>query len=79
MSEATDPINVLYKIQRLMDEQINSNGQVLMAGGVDTLEKYHYIVGKIHALDQVKQELSNLLNPKEPNKNDQDNITRIGR
>ena len=77
MSEAIDPINVIYKLQRLLDEDINNNGQVLMGGGVDSMEKYNYILGKIHTLDQIKQELSNLLNPKEP-END-DNVTRIRR
>ena len=77
MSEAIDPINVIYKLQRLLDEDINNNGQVLMGGGVDSMEKYNYILGKIHTLDQIKQELSNLLNPKEP-KND-DKVTRIRR
>ena len=76
MQEA-DPINVIYKLQRMLDEGIESNGQVLMAGGVDSMSKYQYIIGKIHAMDQIKQELSNLLNPKEPNNDD--NITRIRR
>jgi len=77
MSEAIDPINVIYKLQRLLDEDINNNGQVLMGGGVDSMEKYNYILGKIHTLDQIKQELSNLLNPKEPEPDNETNITRI--
>jgi|TARA_R100000654_G_scaffold4018_2_gene12391 hypothetical protein len=78
MSEATDPINVIYKIQRLLDEGIDNNAQVLIAGGVDSMEKYNYILGKIHMMDQIKQELSNLLNPKEPEPDD-DKVTRIRR
>ena len=72
-----DPINVIYKLQRLLDESIDNNSSVLLSGGVDNMEKYQYILGKIHTLDQIKQELSNLLNPKEP-END-DNVTRIRR
>tara|TARA_R110002012_G_scaffold238765_1_gene412626 strand:- start:719 stop:958 length:240 start_codon:yes stop_codon:yes gene_type:complete len=79
MSEAIDPINVIYKTQRLLDELIESNANVLVAGGVDNMEKYNYILGKIHIADQIKQELSNLLNPKEPDKDDETNITRIRR
>ena len=79
MSEVIDPINVIYKLQRLLDEDINNNGQVLMGGGVDSMEKYNYILGKIHMMDQIKQELSNLLNPKEPEPDDETNITRIRR
>ena len=78
MSEVIDPINVIYKLQRLLDEDINNNGQVLMGGVVDSMEKYNYILGKIHTLDQIKQELSNLLNPKEPEPDD-DKVTRIRR
>ena len=77
MSEATDPINVIYKLQRLLDEDIENLVNALAGGGVDSMENYKYIIGKIHALDSIKQELSNLLNPKEP-KND-DKVTRIRR
>ena len=73
----TDPINVIYKLQRLLDEGIDNNSSALLGGGVDNMEKYQYILGKIHTLNQVKQEISNLLNPKEP-END-DNVTRIRR
>ena len=72
-----DPINVIYKLQRLLDEGIDNNSQVLIGGGVDSMEKYNYILGKIHTLDQIKQELSNLLNPKEPENDDK--VTRIRR
>ena len=71
-----DPINVIYKLQRLLDEGIENNSAAII-GGVDNMEKYNYILGKIHTLDQVKQELSNLLNPKEPDNDD--NVTRIRR
>ena len=57
---------------------MESNAQVLLGGGVDNMEKYNYILGKIHIVDQIKQEISNLLNPKEPN-NDDDKVTRIRR
>ena len=77
MSEAIDPVNVVYKIQRLLDELMENNANVLIGGGVDSMEKYNYILGKIHTLDQIKQELSNLLNPKEPENDDK--VTRIRR
>ena len=63
MSEAIDPVNVIYKLRRTMQEQI----------------EYKYMIGKIHAIDLINQELSNLLEPKEPKKDDPDNITRIRR
>ena len=77
MSEAIDPVNVIYKLRRTMQEQIEALMSSLAAGGVDSMEEYKYMIGKIHAIDLINQELSNLLEPKEP-KND-DNITRIRR
>ena len=76
MSEAIDPINVIYKFKRTMQEQLDALVQTLANGGIDTMDEYKYIIGKIHAIDLMNQELSNLLEPKEPN-NDDDKVTRI--
>ena len=78
MSEATDPVNVIYKFKRTMQEQLDALVQTLANGGIDSMDEYKYIIGKIHAIDLMNQELSNLLEPKEPD-NDDDNITRIRR
>ena len=79
MSEAIDPVHVVYKIQRLLDEIMENNANVLIGGGVDSMEKYNYILGKIHVTDQIKQEISNLLQPKEPEPDDKTNIARLRR
>jgi len=79
MSEATDPVNAIYKIRRVMQSQMDSLIQTLANGGVDSLEEYKYIIGKIHGIDLINQELSNLLQPKEPEPDDPDNVTRIRR
>ena len=60
----------------MMQDQMENLIQTLAQGGVDNMENYKYIVGKIHAIDMIQQDLSNLLEPKEPN-NDDDNVTRI--
>ena len=78
MSEVIDPVNVIYKFKMTMQEQLDALVQTLANGGIDTMDEYKYIIGKIHAIDLMNQELSNLLEPKEPN-NDDDNITRIRR
>jgi ribosome assembly protein YihI (activator of Der GTPase) len=78
MSGATDPVNVIYKFKRTMQEQLDALVQTLANGGIDNMDEYKYIIGKIHAIDLMNQELSNLLEPKEPD-NDDDNITRIRR
>ena len=79
MSEATDPVNVIYKFKRTMQEQLDALVQTLANGGIDNMSEYKYIIGKIHAIDLMNQELSNLLEPKEPKNDDPNNITRIRR
>ena len=78
MSEVIDPVNVIYKFKRTMQEQLDGLVQTLANGGIDNMDEYKYIIGKIHAIDLMNQELSNLLEPKEPN-NDDDKVTRIRR
>ena len=75
MSEATDPIHVIYKLKKTMRNVLDGLVQTLANGGIDSMDEYKYIIGKIHAIDLINQELSNLLEPKEPK--DDDNITRI--
>ena len=75
MSEATDPIHVIYKLKKTMQTILDGLVQTLANGGIDSMEEYKYIIGKVHAIDLINQELSNLLEPKEPKPDD--NITRI--
>ena len=77
MSEAIDPINVVYKLKKTMQSQLDALVQTLANGGGDNMSEYKYIIGKIHAIDLMNQELSNLLEPKEPDKDDPNNVTRI--
>ena len=79
MSEATDLTNVIYKLRRAMQEQMDSLIQTIANGGGESMEEYKNIIGKIHGTDQINQELSNLLEPKEPNNDDPTNVTRIRR
>ena len=62
-----------------MQDQMEVLAQTLVNGGIDTMEEYKYIIGKIHGIDIINQELSNLLEPKEPEPNDPNNVTRIRR
>ena len=75
MSAATDPLHVIYKLKKTMQNVLDGLVQTLANGGIDSMDEYKYIIGKIHAIDLINQELSNLLEPKEPK--DDDNITRI--
>ena len=79
MSEATDPVNVIYQLKRAMQNQMDALVQTIASGGVDSMEEYKYIIGKIHGIDTINQELSNLLEPKEPKPDDPNNVTRMRR
>ena len=59
----------VYKLQKLLRDEVERNVQVLASGGVDNIENYKYITGKIHALDAVSQEISNRLEEKEQKNN----------
>ncbi len=59
-----------------MQTQMDDLVQALANGGIDSMEDYKYIIGKIHGIDLINQELSNLLEPKEPEPHDT-NVTRI--
>ena len=64
---ALDPLQVLYRTQKGLQTRIQALAINVTSGGVDNMESYKYIVGQIHALESVRQEISNLLNEKEQN------------
>ena len=59
--------NVIYKLNRALDNRIKQLAISVTSGGVDNMETYKYIIGQINALEATKQELSNLLDIKEQN------------
>ena len=73
-----EPEQLLENLKKALARRVNQLALSVTSGGVDNMEKYNYILGKIHVTDQIKQEISNLLNPKEPD-NDDDKVTRIRR
>jgi hypothetical protein len=59
--------NIIYKLRRALDRRIQQLAISVSSGGVDNMNTYKYITGQINALESVKQEISNLLDEKEPN------------
>ena len=55
-------INKLIKYLNRRNEELTA---AITSGGIDSMEKYNYIIGQINALEATKQELSNLLEDKE--------------
>ena len=58
---------VINKLIRFIKSRTEALSITVTSGGVDSMEKYQYIIGQINALEAVRQELSNLLEDKEQN------------
>ena len=56
---------VITRLYRHIDKRLDQLTVAVTSGGVDSMEKYNYIIGQITALEATKQELSNLLEDKE--------------
>ena len=60
-----DELRILTKIQRELKEAYQQIGDAMIAGGIDNMEKYKYMMGQAHAYYKISQDVSNLLNNKE--------------
>ena len=60
-----DELTLISKIQKLLKEKYHGIGEAMMAGTVDNMEKYKYMLGQAHTCVTILQEISNLLNEKE--------------
>ena len=59
--------DVIKKLIRFLNTRLEALSMSVTSGGVDSMEKYRYIIGQINALEATRQELSNLLSDKEQN------------
>ena len=59
--------SVIHRLQRALKNRVSQLALSVTSGGVDNMETYKYTIGQISALESVRQELSNLLEDKEPN------------
>jgi hypothetical protein len=57
--------NVITKLLTFLRTRLEALSISVTSGGVDSMEKYRYIIGQINALEATLQELSNLLEDKE--------------
>ena len=60
-----DGLVIISKLQKLMRENLQKVGDILISGGVDNMEKYKYLLGQANTYQIMLQELSNLLDNKE--------------
>ena len=60
-----DGLVIVSKLQKLMRENLQKIGDILISGGVDNMEKYKYLLGQANTYQIMLQEISNLLDNKE--------------
>ena len=65
----SEELTIIDKLKRRIDATLQQIGDSMMTGGVDSMEKYKYMLGQAHAYQIVIQEISNLQkeDEKEPN------------
>ena len=73
-----DPLVVVAKLQKVLQENLQRVGETMLNGGVDNMEKYNYMLGQARAYQYALQEISNLLKNKEQ-KDEQGNVIDIGK
>jgi len=73
-----DGLTIVSKMQKLMRDNLQKVGDILISGGVDNMEKYQYMLGQARAYQYMLQEISNLLKQKEQ-KDEQGNVIDLGK
>ncbi len=73
-----DGLTIVSKMQKLMRDNLQKVGDILISGGVDNMEKYQYMLGQARTYQLMLQEISNLLENKEQ-KNEQGTVIDLNR
>ena len=72
-----DDLIIIDKLKKRINATLQQIGDSMITGGVDSMEKYKFMLGQAHAYQIVIQEISNLLKPKEQ-KDEEGNVIDIG-
>jgi hypothetical protein len=73
-----DPLVIVAKLQKLIQENLQRVGDLMISGGIDNMEKYQYMLGQARTYQYMLQEISNLLKQKEQ-KEDEGNVIDLGK
>ena len=73
----SEELTLIDKLKKRINATVQQIGDTMMTGGVDSMEKYKYMLGQAHAYQLIIQEISNLLAPKE--QKDEGNVIDIGK
>ena len=60
-----DELTLITKVQKTLKESYQQIADAMIAGSIDNMEKYKYMMGQAHAYLKISQDISNLLNKKE--------------
>ena len=60
-----DELTIINRLQKALKRSVEDISASMLAGGVDNMEKYKYLLGQAIAYQLTLQEISNLLNHKE--------------
>ena len=60
-----DELTLITRLQKELKEAYQQIGDAMIAGTIDNMEKYKYMMGQAHAYLKISQDISNLLNKKE--------------
>ena len=78
MGLLVDPLVIVAKLQKVLQQNLQRIGDTMISGGVDNMEKYQYMLGQARAYQYMLQEISNLLKAKEQ-KDEQGNVIDLGK
>ena len=78
MGLLVDPLVIVAKLQKLIQDNLQRVGDTMISGGIDNMEKYQYMLGQARTYQYLLQEISNLLKQKEQ-KDEQGNVIDLGK
>ena len=73
-----EPLVIVAKLQKILQDNLQRIGDLMISGGIDNMEKYQYMLGQARTYQYLLQEISNLLKAKEQ-KDEQGNVVDIGK
>ena len=66
----SEELIIINKLKKRLNATVQQIGDSMMTGGVDSMEKYKYMLGQAHAYQLINHEISNLLKKDEKEQND---------
>ena len=73
-----DPLVIVAKLQKLIQDNLQRIGDLMISGGIDNMEKYQYMLGQARTYQYLLQEISNLLKAKEQ-QDEKGNVIDLGK